>query len=296
MVKKVEKKPKKKVTKKKPVVKKKPGKELAKPVEQKIQVNPNQVTEKIIDDYIFGNSTKLTNEHKLLFKKTAVNFQLNPFKREIYAIPYTDYKGEVQMSIITGYEVYLKRAERSGKLSGWKVWTKKEGNETIACIEIYRKDFKEPIYHEVLFSEYNQNNKIWKSKPVTMIKKVAMAQGFRLAFPDDLGGIPYTADELPDNMTTINVTPQEQSQPVQEPEKTWGAEEYKTFEHIQNGSKIIGLTALEIKERFNIDKFKDLSLEELKKIDKFVEQKVAEELDKKEQKEKDETENQENQQ
>ena len=28
-------------------------------------------------------------------------------------------------------------------------------------------------------------------------KKVAIAQGFRLAFPDELGGLPYLAEELP---------------------------------------------------------------------------------------------------
>ena len=48
---------------------------------------------------------------------------------------------------------------------------------------------------------------MWASKPYTMIKKVAIAQGFRLAFPDEIGGMPYTADELPDEMTTHNHKP-----------------------------------------------------------------------------------------
>lgn len=38
-----------------------------------------------------------------------------------------------------------------------------------------------------------------------MIKKVAMAQGFRLCFSDELGGIPYTKEEMPEQ-ETINVT------------------------------------------------------------------------------------------
>ena len=42
---------------------------------------------------------------------------------------------------------------------------------------------------------------MWKEKPVTMIKKVAIVQGFRMAFPDEFGGMPYTAEELPDEMT-----------------------------------------------------------------------------------------------
>ena len=33
-----------------------------------------------------------------------------------------------------------------------------------------------------------------------MIKKVAMAQAFRLCFPDELGGMPYTSDEMTEEM------------------------------------------------------------------------------------------------
>ena len=41
-----------------------------------------------------------------------------------------------------------------------------------------------------------RNTQIWKEKPITMIKKVAIAQGFRLCFPEELGGLPYTAEEI----------------------------------------------------------------------------------------------------
>ena len=120
-------------------------------------------------------------------------FGLNPFKREVYFIPYGK-----EANIIVGYEVYLKRAERSGKLSGWRVWTEgslKDGTLK-ACIEIRRKDWEHPFYHEVWYREYMRNTQIWKEKPITMIKKVAIAQGFRLCFPEELGGLPYTAEEI----------------------------------------------------------------------------------------------------
>jgi hypothetical protein len=71
-----------------------------------------------------------------------------------------------------------------------------------AEITIHRRDFQHPFIHEVYFSEYfgttkeGALNKFWGSKPMTMIKKVAMAQGFRLCFSDELGGMPYTAEEL----------------------------------------------------------------------------------------------------
>lgn len=120
-------------------------------------------------------------------------YNLNPFTREIYPVVYQN-----TLNIIVGYEVYIKRAERSGLLKGWKTWT--EGNikngDLKACIEIIRAGFEAPFYHEVYFCEYALQTPIWKAKPITMIKKVAIAQGFRLAFPCELGGIPYTSDEL----------------------------------------------------------------------------------------------------
>jgi uncharacterized protein YyaL (SSP411 family) len=34
-----------------------------------------------------------------------------------------------------------------------------------------------------------------------MIKKVAISQGFRLCFSDELGGMPYTKEEMPEQTT-----------------------------------------------------------------------------------------------
>ena len=49
-----------------------------------------------------------------------------------------------------------------------------------------------------------------------MTKKVAMAQAFRLCFPDEFGGMPYTNDEIvnddaveSDKMKSANISPEE---------------------------------------------------------------------------------------
>ena len=138
------------------------------------------------------------------FIQISTAFGLNPFKREIYASKYGD-----NFSIVVGYETYIKRAERSGLLSGWKVTTEGSVNyqrpnesDLKATITIFRKDFKFEFVHEVFFSEYCQRKrsgeltKFWKEKPITMIKKVAISQGFRLCFSDELGGLPYTKEEI----------------------------------------------------------------------------------------------------
>ncbi|MCR5723450.1 MAG: phage recombination protein Bet [Treponema sp.] len=142
--------------------------------------------------YLKGMGYNLPEKHLTQFVEICRAFNLNPFKREIYGVPYGN-----NFNIIVGYEVYLKRAERSGKLDGWSVDFSGEGASLKATITIHRKDWSEPFTHEVYFSEYNAGTAIWKSKPKTMLRKVAIAQGFRLCFPDELAGIPYTSDEIP---------------------------------------------------------------------------------------------------
>ena len=177
----------------------------------------------LAQEYAHNNYPSLTKEQFNLFVATARECCLNPVKREVYAVVYNDYKsGEKKMNIITGYEVYLKRAERTGKLNGWECHTDGQGQQMKAVVTIDRKDWEHPFKHEVYMSEYNTGKSLWSTKPITMLKKVAMAQAFRLAFPDELGGMPYTSDELgTDEQAERNVTPQkpQQSEKVDEPKQ-----------------------------------------------------------------------------
>jgi len=175
-----------------------------------------------------SNLTKLEVQQ---FVEISIAFGLNPFKREIYASKFLD-----KFSIIVGYETYIKRAERSGILAGWKVTTDGQmSNDSNKCtlkaiIQIHRKDWPNPFEHEVLFNEYVQRkkdgtpNRFWAEKPITMIKKVAIAQGFRLCFSDELGGLPYTKEEIDieEGSATVIETRPLKSKPVEvknDPEK-----------------------------------------------------------------------------
>jgi hypothetical protein len=58
-----------------------------------------------------------------------------------------------------------------------------------------------PYYSAVDWREYAQKTKegkltsMWASKPTTMIRKVALSQALREAFPDDMGGL-YEPEEI----------------------------------------------------------------------------------------------------
>jgi len=104
----------------------------------------NQVDDKILVNYLdaFGIGAKLSENEKTQFLTIAKTFGLNPFKREIHVSKYGDI-----MSIITGYEVYIKRAERSGQLNGWNATTigSVANNDLKAVVTIYRKDREHPF-------------------------------------------------------------------------------------------------------------------------------------------------------
>jgi phage recombination protein Bet len=176
----------------------------------------SEVTEQKIIEYLDaqGMTKKLSDEEKIMFIRTAQSFGLNPFKREIHITAYGsgDYRN---VSIITGYDVYIKRAERTGKLDGWKCWIEGNGNDMKAVLEIYRKDQSHPFQHEAYYSEAVQMtkegrpNRTWAKMPKFMLKKVVIGQGFRLCFPDDMGGMPYEEAEIPfhEDNELKNVTP-----------------------------------------------------------------------------------------
>jgi len=162
-------------------------KALAVKVEQKEMV----ITMDDIKKYI---APKATDKELFMFMGISKSYGLNPFKREIHFVKY----GDNPASIIVGYEQYLKRADRTGKLDGWSCWIEDSGKPTEkAVIEIRRKDQANPIKWEVFRKEFDKNQSTWKSMPTFMLKKVAIAQGFRLAFPDELGGMPYIPEEMP---------------------------------------------------------------------------------------------------
>jgi len=166
-----------------------------------------------------GMSKQLNDSQKKLFIELASAYQLNPFKREIYPIVYKNKSGVNEISLVTGYEVYIQRANQSGLLDGWS-WdtegeivfktdlrTSKEGRNyqtkaidrdksTLkATVTIHRKDWKHPFMHSISIDEFSGESGIWLQSPKFMLKKTCASQAFRLCFSKELSGIPYTSEE-----------------------------------------------------------------------------------------------------
>ena len=161
----------------------------------------NQITAKLLSDYFATLTDKLTEVQRNQFAAVAQAFGLNPFKREIYATTYRNKDGQTVMSIVTGYEVYLKRAAMNPNYNGFETNFQVVNGEMGCTCKVYRKDRTMPVTSTVWMSEYSTGRSLWASKPRMMLEKVAIATAFRRAFPCDFGGMPYTTDELPEHMT-----------------------------------------------------------------------------------------------
>ncbi|MGR3221352.1 MAG: RecT family recombinase [Candidatus Anammoxibacter sp.] len=150
---------------------------------------------------------KATDTELSLALNIIKSYGLNPFKREIYITKF----GTSPANIIVGYMVYIKRAENSGKLDGWRAETTADG----AMCTIHRKDWSEPFVWEILKSEFDKKQSTWNTMPDFMLKKVCIAQAFRLAFPGELGGLPYTQEET--DVINADARPVNNAKPALQP-------------------------------------------------------------------------------
>jgi phage recombination protein Bet len=129
---------------------------------------------------------------------------LNPFLREIWAVKY----GNNPASIFVGRDGYRKTAQSnpdydyhltdavyqndSFSVTDGEVKhsysVKQRGMIIGAYCVVKRKKSSKPIFTFVELKEYSTGKSLWGTKPATMIKKVAEAQGLRMAFQGIFAG------------------------------------------------------------------------------------------------------------
>ena len=115
----------------------------------------------------------------------------NPLQNEIYAIPYS--RGGVHtITTIFSYHFKLKKFNELCGVASIKDWVEeieKQGGKVVEAkgvCEIKKKGSDDVFRTEVFLSEYNKGTDIWKTKPLTMIKKVAVSQCIDRAAPAGL--------------------------------------------------------------------------------------------------------------
>lgn len=202
------------------------------------EVNGEQVelTMNTVKQYLVqGQADKVTDQELVMFMNLCKYQKLNPFLKEVYLVKYGN-----NAQNITSKEAFMKRAENHPKYDGFKAGiivinksngelNRREGtfhleNETLVggWAKVFREDRKYPSIAEVSMKEYSKNQSTWKDIPSTMIRKVALVQALREAFPTDLGAM-YTEEES--QSIRQDVTPTVDDSVQQEIEQNANSEE-----------------------------------------------------------------------
>jgi len=140
---------------------------------------------------------------------TCKKHNLNPFLKEIYLVRMKD-----KVAPIVNYLSLVNkvRAKYPNIQEKWEY--KKDDNFNLIAVQITLLNNNEPMISQIVhMNEYKQDNAIWRSKPNTMLQKVARAQAYRLVDSEfqDL----YIREEMPGKEITPNTTPK----PIQEVEQ-----------------------------------------------------------------------------
>lgn len=172
---------------------------------------------KILEAFdLMGITAKLNAQQKNLFLAVARDFRLNPLRREIHAVKMggDGDEGGGTLVPVVGYEVYIDRAEETGRLEYWYIEEAGEIDTTDWRKSTYRvtlvvkrrdwpKEFRWAVrYTEAIGLKWNnaqrchEPNSMWRKRGHFMTQKCTIGQGFRLAFRESLRGMPYVDAEI----------------------------------------------------------------------------------------------------
>lgn len=161
-----------------------------------------------VKNYLTRGNDSVSDQEIVMFINLCKYQKLNPFLNEAYIVKF---KGS-PAQIITSKEAYMKKAERNADYDGFRAGLivlrnnevceiegafSLKGDQLLgAWAEVYKKNKKFPYVSKINFEEYNKGKSTWESKPKTMIRKVALVQALREAFPEDLGALYIEEEQL----------------------------------------------------------------------------------------------------
>ena len=152
-----------------------------------------------------------TDDEFGVMMELARRYYLDPFSRQIWAIKY----GNQPAMIFASRDGLLSIAHRSGFFDGIESAPNFDDKGALisATCTVYRKDISHPFKKTVYLREYaSSSNPLWKSKPITMLCKVAEAQALRQAF--SVSGLYDDAEINRDEYAPSNKTPQASPQVI----------------------------------------------------------------------------------
>ena len=174
----------------------------------------------IIKNYLVRGNGNVTDQETMMFLSLCKFQKLNPFLNEAYLIKFNN----APASLVVGKETFTKRAfthpkfrgltagvivERNGELMELEGTFKKPSDILLGGWAIVHVENRVPFKNTVSLAEFQKTKSdgtlqsTWKSMPCTMIRKVALVQALREAFPDYFQAM-YSQEEMPVDNDLIN--------------------------------------------------------------------------------------------
>lgn len=159
--------------------------------------------------YCASGGAELSQRDVVNFMATCKALGANPFLGDVYLVKYRNsenaqimagknYYTRVAVSIPTydGMAAGIICVTRDGQVA-YRTGSMAYPGETAigGWAEVHDKRWGRPVRAEVAMEEYNSHKSLWNSKPLTMIRKVALVQALREAYPDRFAGT-YDQSEM----------------------------------------------------------------------------------------------------
>lgn len=175
------------------------------------EVNGEEVklSSSTVKNFLVSGNGKVSDQEVVMFISLCKYQKLNPFLKEAYLIKF----GEQPAQIIVAKEAFMKRAEAHPKFKGIEAGIIVERDGQMIEVEgaiklskdkllggwckVYRSDRDKPVTIKIDLAEFGKGQSTWKTMPMNMIRKTAVVNGLREAFPDFLGAM-HTEEEISD--------------------------------------------------------------------------------------------------
>lgn len=191
-------------------------------IEYMVGDNKIKLSMKIVRDNLVGGNNNVTDQEVMSFMMLASHNKLDPFLKEVYLVKFHDKPAQM----IVSKEAFMKRADSNENYDGFEagIIVERDGQlvDEVGSImlstdkliggwaHVYRKDRSKPVISRISLKEFSKGQSTWNAMPATMIRKTAIVNALREAFPQNLGAM-YTEEE---QQPATDVTPTEKSEAV----------------------------------------------------------------------------------
>ena len=147
--------------------------------------------------------SNLTVSEVRYFGSLCKELNLNPFKKEIYAVPFNKNGGARTIQPIVSYETYLSKAYSTPRFYRYEKSFSGEGINLKMSIKVF--DINNNVMwdstcdiKEFAKMDYNKTKLMgmWAQIPKLMLEKCVVVRACRFVCPNLVGDLPYTMEEM----------------------------------------------------------------------------------------------------